>query len=429
MTDAALPLPASGTARHTGAHGMFARVAWRNLWRHRLRTWLAVGGVAFAIFLVSVMTAFQAGVYGPWIESATSLVTGHIQIQHPAYFDDPKVEHTIPAGTEFVRTLERADGVVGATARVEAFALVSVGERSYGALVMGVDAEREAALFDLANHVREGEYLPRSDSAFIGASLATNLGVSLGDEIVALGTAKEGGVAALVLTVDGIFETGRADLDRSILQAPLATMQAAFELGDAVHRVVVKTGDANRTVGVIDEIAPLVPDEARMLDWDELLPELKQSIELDRIGAQMMYWLLMIIVAMSVVNSFIMTVFERTREFGMLIAIGMRPNAIVGMLTIEALGIWALGAACGLLACVATVLPLGMVGIRVADIAEGVERMHAQLMVPEALYPALSADAMLAAPLVMLAGTLIAALVPALRVRRMRPVEALREEE
>ena len=427
MTDAALPLPATGSGSRAGT--TFAVVAWRNLWRHRLRTWLAAGGVAFAILLVGVMVAFQAGVYGPWIEHATSLSTGHMQVQHPDYFEDPNIAHTLADGTRLVAELEQTPGVVGVSGRAEAFALVSVGERSYGGLVMGVDADREAAMFTMPDYLRDGDYLPRGDSAFVGSALATNLGVELGDEIVALGSGKEGGVAALVLKVDGIFDTGRADLDRTVLQAPVHAVQSAFELGDSLHRVVLKIDDAERAEAFKGSVEAQVPADARVLDWNELLPELKQGIRLDAIGGQTMAALLIVVVAMSVVNSFIMTVFERTREFGMLIAIGMRPNAIVGMLTIEAACVWALGAAIGIAACVAVVLPLNIVGLRLSEVVQGADEIYAQLMVPDALRPELSARALLLAPGIMLAGTLLGALIPALRVRRMHPVEALREEE
>ncbi len=407
---------------------MFVRVAWRNLWRRRLRSWMSAAGIGFAILLVSFFMSFQAGTYGAWVETATGVMTGHLQLQHPEYFDNPKMGHAIAGGSELVGRIETAPHVVGVTPRAEAFALVSVGERSFGALVMGVDPQREAALFALPHHLAKGEYLPAANSAFVGASLAANLGAALGDEVVALGSAEEGGIAVLVLTVDGIFETGQPDLDRSVMQVRLPTMQLAFELGDSVHRIVVETVDSNR----IDQWKPAVqaamPAGVRLLDWRDLLPELEQSITLDRVSGAMIYWLLMAVVTMSVVNAFIMTVFERTREFGMLMAIGMRPNAIVGMLTIEAFCVWALGAVIGIALCLAAVLPLAEIGISVAAI-EGAEEMAAMTMMPDRLYPALNVDALAWSPLLMLAGTLIAALIPALRVRKMRPVDALREEE
>ena len=430
MSEAALAAPSTGATHvRQGTTGLFARVAWRNLWRRKLRTWMSASSLAFAIFLVSFFVAMQAGTYGSWIDTGTRLMTGHLQVQHPDYFDNPKSTNAVPRGTELARRLEQLPDVVGVAPRTEAFALVSVGERSFGALVMGVDAKREAAMFDLPKRIVAGEYLPRADSAYLGSSLAANLGVELGDEVVALGSSEEGGVAVLILTVDGIFETSQAELDRSVMQAPLAAMQAAFELGDTVHRVAIETVDSARTDELADTIAASVPEDLRLLTWNELLPEVEQAIELDRIGGAMIYWLLMIVVAISVVNAFVMTVFERTREFGMLIAIGMKPNAIVGMMATEAVFVWVLGAAIGLALCVATVLPLGAVGISATGAVEGMEDMAAQLMMPERLYPQLSLRALTQAPLVMLVGTLCAALIPALRVRRMRPVEALREEE
>lgn len=429
MTDATLPAAAAGAAGRGGAGGLFFRVAWRNLWRRPLRTWLSAGGLAFAIFLVSAMVALQAGSYQGWVDNATRLATGHFQVQHPRYLDDPAVRHALPAGAAAAQALTDVDGVLGVAPRAEAFVLVAAGERSFGALLLGVDAAREVAMFDLPGRIVAGEYLPRADSAYVGAGLAANLGVDLGAEIAGLGTTADGSVAAVVLTVDGIFETGQAELDRSMLQAPLAAVQAAFELGDGVHRLAINAASATGVDAMQAPLAAAIPTNARLLSWRELLPEVEQSIRLDRIGGDVIYWLLMLVVTMSVVNAFIMTVFERTREFGMLLAVGMRPNAIVGMLLVEAVCVWALGAALGLVLAAAVLVPLGIVGLPITVGMEGIDEMAERLMMPDRLYPLFDLTAMAGAPLIMLAGTLAAALIPGLRVRRMRPVDALREEE
>ena len=410
------------------SRALFVRVAWRNLWRRRLRTWMSASGIGFAIALVTVGMSFQAGTYDAWIDTATSLMTGHAQVQHPAYFDDPEVRHNLAEGPEVTSRFEGVPGVVAVAPRAEAFALVDAGERSFGAMVIGVDPVRDAALSDLSDHLAAGEYLPHPDSAFVGTALATNLGVGVGDEIVVLGSAAEGGVGALVSRVDGLFETGRAEIDRNVLQVGLAAMQAGFELGDAVHRVVIKTRDARGVADMRSALEAAMPRGGRLLDWNELLPELEQAIQIDRATAAMTYWLLLIVVAMSVVNAFIMTVFERTREFGMLLAIGMRPNSIIGMLSVEAICVWAMGTVIGIAVCLALVVPMSIVGIDIGDI-EGMEAMAGQLMMPDRLYPALNVQVLLESPGWMLLGTLIAALIPALRVRRMQVVESLREEE
>lgn len=418
------PLATAASIGGTGI-GLHMRVAWRNLWRNRRRTWLTAGGIAFSIFLCVFFMSFQLGSYDGMIDTATGMMSGHMQVQHKDYEDDPKVANRIAAGSELLRELEQSPDIVAAAPRVEAFALVSVGERSFGGLVMGVDPAREPAVSALSRQIVEGEYLPRADSAYVGRALGTNLGLKLGDEIFALGSAIEGGVAAAVFTVDGFFDTGQVELDRSVMQVRLATVQSAFGLGDSVHRIVLMGQSSGDATAIADRLAATLPDDARILDWDKLLPELKQMIQMDAVSALIIYVLLLAIVTLSVANSFTMTVFERTREFGMLIAIGMRPGGIVAMVVIEALCMWVVGTAIGAAISFSLVFGLGLVGVPIA----GLEDMAGQFMMPERIHPEISLLTLGSAPLVLLAATLVAGLIPALRVRRLRPVEALREEE
>lgn len=428
MTAAAATLGLTPRARPITRPQALARIAWRNLGRRRLRTAMSVAGIAFAILLVSTFTALQTGVYATWLDTATGLVNGHLQVQHPAYQDDPHIAHLVPGGTELAARLAERPAVVAATARAEVFALASAGERSFGALVQGVDAAQEARMFSLPAQITAGEYLPRANSAYLGQALAANLGVGVGAEVVVLGVARDGGVGALALAVDGVFESGQPELDRSLLQVDLAALQAAFGLGDGAHRVVVNATSGERATTLGPTLAPALPSGATLLDWRALMPEIEQHIRIDQVTADMIYWLLMLLVVMSVVNAFMTTVFERTPEFGMLLAIGMRPSGIVGMLLLEGAGVWALGALAGLALCALIVLPLQAVGFALPE-DEALRAMNAQLMMPERLHPRLGGKALAQAPAAMLAGTLCAALIPALRVRRMRPVEALRAEQ
>jgi ABC-type lipoprotein release transport system permease subunit len=367
----------------------------------------------------------QSGSYEGMIDSAARLATGYIQIQHPDYQENPRLRSTLTEATPLMRRVAGVQGVTAVAPRAEGFALISAGERSYGAMVMGVNREAELAFSSLPSKLTHGNYLESSSDAFIGSALARNLGVSVGDELVVLGTAKQGGVAAMVFIVGGIFDTGQPILDRTILQVRLATLQDGFELGDEVHRLVVMTDDVGTSGEVVTRLRGVLDDKVRVLGWTELLPEMEQAIQLDRISANFMYWILMILVTLSIVNTFIMTVFERTREFGMLLSLGMRPGTIVMMLEMEAFSIWVVGAIVGLALSVAIIVPLGIVGIPLS----GMEELARQYGMPDRLRPVLDLRAALTAPLVMGVGALLAALIPAMRVRKLRPIEALRETE
>jgi ABC-type lipoprotein release transport system permease subunit len=160
-----------------------------------------------------------------------------------------------------------------------------------------------------------------------------------------------------------------------------------------------------------------------VLPWQQLMPEVSQTIQLKRASSLVMLALVAVLVTFSIFNSFMMTVFERTREFGMLLAIGMRPAGIIGVLLIEAAWLAVLGTGIGLVLGVALMTLTQHVGIPIGEVAgEVARRMH----MPERIYPALDVDAVLFAPVLMVLATQFAALIPAQRVRRLVPVDALR---
>ncbi|MDE0451467.1 MAG: ABC transporter permease [Gammaproteobacteria bacterium] len=417
------------TASANATRGLFAVVAWRNLWRNPRRTWLTAGGIAFATALVVFATSIQVGSYDGMIDTATRLVSSHIQVQHPKFHDDPRMRYALPDGIALAERLANLPGVAGAAPRAEAFALLSTEERSFGGLVLGVDPARDPQVSDLSKALAQGEYLPGPDDAFIGAALARNLDISLGDELLVLGTGKEGSVGALALRVGGIFETGHEDTDRSLILVPLTTLQEGFDLGDEVHRILV----AADSIGEIDDVArsiELTLDEGyRTLKWNELMPEIEQGIQIDWVSGQLMYWLLLILVAFAIVNTFMMTVFERTREFGMLLAIGMRPASIMGMLQVEAIAMWAIGASIGLAIALSVIGWLSQTGIAFGEIAEGMDEISANYFIPERMYPGFSVESIAMSPAVLGLATLGAAFGTSLRLRRIRPVDALRTED
>ena len=159
-------LPAQQTTSDT-AHGLTWPMAWRNLWRNRRRTWLTAGGVAFATLLVTMAMALQAGSYGSMIDNATSLFNGHAEISRVDYIDDSKLEQTIGRATETMRSLEEMQGV-SAAPRVQSFVLASIGERSYGGLIYGVDFAAEQKVVDFFERIIDGDLPVESDEVLIG---------------------------------------------------------------------------------------------------------------------------------------------------------------------------------------------------------------------------------------------------------------------
>ena len=406
---------------------LFVLVAWRNLWRNKRRTWLSVGGIAFSLFLVVTGMAFQTGTYDDMINLGARLGHSHIQVQHPDYLDNPRVKNTFYDALGTSRSISQIPEVAGVAMRTESFALVSVGERSYGAMIVGVEPNKEPSVSDFPSLLIEGTYLSDVGHAYIGSALARNLSAAVGDEIVILGTGKTGNLAPMLLTIGGIFTTGITDVDRSYVQVRIEAFQEAFEFGDEIHRLLVSVSDLAHINAVVADIRRVVSDEVVVHDWETLMPEIRQGIDLDKISAQFMYWMLLAVVLLSIVNTFVMTVFERSREFGMLVAVGMRPRQIIGMVVIESIALWIVGSVVGLLVCLAVVIPTSWVGVPMP--AAATEMSMGGMQIPTHIYPGLDASTLLTGPLVLGVGTVLGAMLPALRIRTLKPVEALREEE
>ncbi len=423
-------IQATGTATGTasGRSGTnVVLIAWRNLWRNRRRTWLTSGGIAFAIWLLVFSVSMQDGSFEVMVDNGARLMLGHAQIQHPDYQDDPKMEHTINGTEGFLSRLAGEPGVLAASPRVLGFALVSKGERSFGAQVIGVDAYQESRWSTLPEMVADGRYLQGAGEAVLGSVLARNLGVAVGDEIVLLGTAKEGGVAAIVADVVGLISSGMTALDRSVLQIPIDDFRAAWALEpDESHQVVFLTESVMGSDQVLARLAAESDQSWRVLGWRELMPELVQTIDIKQVSTLLFFGLIAIIVTFSIVNTFMMTVFERTQEFGMLMAIGMKPGSIMLQLAIEALFLAILGVAAGVLLSLALLVPLAEVGMPLPAAATEVLSTY---NMPDRMFPSFSVTAAVSSGLIMVLGTQIAAFIPALRIRRLRPVEALRGTE
>ena len=401
------------------------RLAWRNLWRHGRRTWLTVGAMVFCNALLVFMISFQFGTYKMMIDGTLTVLTGHLQVLHSQYHEEPRIRYSVPDGVSLARRLRQSTGLQAVAARAETFALASSEERSFGVQVLGVQTDYEALVSSLPGLVKQGRYLQddNAEEIVIGSVLARNLKVGLGDEITFLGSGRDGSFAAGIVTVVGILDSGMTELDRSIAQMPLAYFQSVFGMGDHVHRIVFQ----------LDELAAVAPMKHRLvseinapdlvvMDWDELQPGLRQAIQADLFSAFVMYAVLVVLVAFSVLNTQLMSVLERTREFGVMMALGLRPGGLARLVLLETAVMSMLGLVLGCLLGAAVSYWFQQNGLYIAGMEEAVERYN----MPGRIYPQVSLLSVLLGPAIVFIGGMLAAIYPSLRLFALQPVAAMR---
>ena len=402
------------------------RMAWRNLWRHKRRTWLTATAMIFSNVLLVFMISLQFGSYDMMINNTLQSFSGHFQIQKDGYNDNPKLRLSIesiqPLATELRRTMPEAR----VAARAAAFALASSEQRSFGVQVIGVQPDFEPGVSTIPGLVKQGSFLqdPNAAEIVIGAVMARNLKVGIGDEITLLGSGRDGSFAAGVLTVTGIYASGIQEMDRSFAEIPLGYFQEMFAMGDHGNSIAV-------AVDSLDHVAPELINAKRVvsghdgllvIDWTALHPGLKQAIQADLSSAWFMYGVLIILVAFSVLNTQLMSVLERTREFGVITALGIKPRQLASLVMLETTLMALIGLSIGVFLGWLVALYFNVVGFSYP----GMEEVAARFNLPGKMYPSVTVFSMMLGPFVVFLFCLLASIYPATRLYRLQPVDAMR---
>jgi len=405
------------------------KMAWRNIWRNPRRSILTILAIAFASLLLVFMLSWQFGSYDTMINSSVKIHTGHVQVQAKGYQDKRAMRLVVSDPAAVGAILDKTEGVEAYTFRANAFSLVSSKERTYGAIVIGIDPVREAKVSTLGKLIRQGSYLSAGDTnqALVGELLAKNLHVGLGDELVVLGQGRDGSIAATVVQVKGIFGSGQDEFDRSSIHIPLKYFQDVYAMYGAAHEVVAFGKSLEYVPKIKGTVMAGIEDTNKKghlvaLDWMELMPGLIEAIKMDLVSGFIFYIILIVVVAFSILNTFLMVIFERTREFGVLMAMGTTPGRLTKVLLIESASMTMVGIVLGIIAGSLITWYFQVHGI----VISGASELMRQYGLPERMFPQLSLLSVSIGPGVVLVITLLTALYPALKVRRLRPVEAMR---
>jgi ABC-type lipoprotein release transport system permease subunit len=410
----------------TGANGLplgvMTRMAWRNLWRNHRRTLIMLLAIAVAVWAMIFMTALMRGMVDQMIEDGIDSLPGFVQIHHPAYRDDPSVENSLPQpGLALLEALQSSE-VTGWTTRVRVPAMISSERDSRGVTLLGVDPAGEVALGFDPESIVEGRFLqsPEDNGLVIGRKLLDRLETDLGKRVVVMSQDPENNIADRGFRIVGVYKAKLAAMEEIYVYAGRSTVQSLLNIKDQVSEVAI-TGQDYRNV---DHLYQLVKNAAgenvRVQPWTELDTYL--GLMLGVMDGFVLVWVIVIFMALSfgLVNTLMMAVFERVREFGLMQALGMKPSGIRFQVLMESLMLLVLGLLAGNLLAVGSILPI-QGGIDLSMVAEGMEMMG----VSSVLYPALKLKDIVMANVVVIILGIITSLLPAWRASQYSPVEAI----
>ncbi len=422
-----------------------ARLGIRSLVRNPWRSGLTLGGIAVAVALMVWTLAFYEGWLQAMIRGATAIETAQVQIHSAGYVDRPAVHRSFPLDAAFLETVASVSGVVALSPRVVVHGLVGNERRSQVARIIGVDPRLESATTPVADGVVNGRWLEADGDdvhspvdVVLGSGLARQLGAGLGDELVVFLEAADGSLGNDLMRVVGVVRTGAIAVDRSTAYVRLADARFLAALEGRVHEVVVRTSDAALARATAAQLADALgasagapnveemdPDAIVVRPWQVVRPGIDQMIGLFRRSYWFVYLIIYLVAAVGILNTQRMSALERRREFGVMMAIGMRPRRMFRVLLVET-GLLGLGGALlgGLIGGLLS-WRHASAGFDMTMLTDQASFSYMGVAFSDRLYFILDPALILQPILVMLAVAVLSGLWPALRAARIEPAPTI----
>jgi len=395
-----------------------------------------MAAIAFGYAMLLFVACLMAGLRWQMIENGTRLVMSQIQVHAPGYYPNRSIQKTLGGrqGTDVNALLDAITSdprVYAAAPRVYGYGLLSAAHRSAGVELIGMVPDREPKITTLNSQMAKGSYLTARmpKGVVIGDKLASTIGIEMGSEIVLLTQAADGSMGNDVYTVVGIFHTGLDAVDRGLVLMSLSSLQELLHLAPArIHEVGIKLNDiaAATPVAAALEVQLGKTLPVRVTAWPELAPELASYVQFNRGITFVLFFIFFLLAVIGVMNTMLMAVFERTRELGMLMALGMRPVQVIVLIMAEAAGLAVASLVVGGAVGVPLLWYLQVHGLELGGATGGVISL-AGVVVGHLWYGRQDFPAYGQAALGLAATALVSALYPAWRAAHFRPTEAIRK--
>lgn len=404
---------------------LYLRLAWRNLWRHRRRTVIvavAIGGtMAMMMWYDGLISGFNEAIYG----NAIRVLGGNIQIHAAGYGAEVNQLPLLPLANDqaLVQAAQAQPQVLSAARRINTGGMATTREGAFGVTIVGVEPEQELPVSLVAQKVSAGRYLAADDQdmVYIGQGLATAMGVGVGDRFTLAGRAMHQEMRSRTMTVAGIYDIGMPDIEKRTIYITLGEAQSLYGLDGQVTEIAISLKQIGEEPAVMNTLRPSLAG-AEIVSWQTSFPELEQALATKGGAMNVFSVIIMVIVGIGILNLLLMAIYERTREIGILGALGLKPYQISILFVLEGVLMGVVGVAAGVVLGLLINGVLRQVGLDFAQYS-GISSYMA--LISDKIYPAWGVDKLLQRTLTVLIITALAALYPAREAAQREPSEAL----
>ena len=406
---------------------MLLKLAWRNLWRNRTRTWLSALVIAIGLVAMIFMDTMMVGMNTNMVKNATDSLMGHAQMHALGFRDEQDVKLTINDLDQALLQLEKHPDLKARSLRIVTQSMLSSSGGGEPVFSLGVDPEEEQLLSKFDEAIIEGEYLDSvsGQKLILGWKLAEKLELGLGDRLVLTAAdAESGEMVQELFRLSGIFKTGEEKMDASMVLVARKTLQSMLKLEGRIHQIALRYSKLTQDGTPVNTLKK--PDDSsknELLLWTELMPSLYMISQMTDLSMAIMGTILFLIIALGITNTLLMGLYERMFEFGVIKSIGTTPWQAARIMLFEAVCLGFVSIIVGLILALFVTALFANYGIDYI----GIE--FSGVTFQEKIYPSYKWSRLVLYPFMSLGFTILASLYPAFKLWKMLPVEALRKRK
>ena len=406
---------------------MIFKIAWRNIYRNKKRSLITITSIFGALFLIILMRALQFGFYDKLIETVVESYAGYVEVHADGFWDNQNLDNSMEVNQSLINDIKSVEGVENIVQRLQTFSLISMGEKTKGGVINGINISEEQKITDWSKKMVSGSFDIGDDEIIIGKGIAEYFDIKEDDTLILYGQGYRGMMAAGKYPVKGIIDLKNPDLNKLGIFMTIESARNYVSSKEISTHIIIDKEKYYKEENIVVDLSNVLSKDYEIMSWKETLPEIEQTITADNAGGVIMAFILYIIVVFGMFGTVLMMTEERKYEFGVLISIGMSRIRLFGIVLIETVILSMIGVVLAILITYPICYYYYLNPIDMADLmGEGADLMMEEMGFSPIAPMSIEWDIPLTHALVIFISSLLISIYPAIKISKLNPVKSMK---